>query len=198
MPAPTYTAADYVQAMANLLPRGPVWRRDPNSNLMALLGGLAPTYQRSGAAAAALIPDVSPASTDSFLTEWEETLGLPDPCTPLNPTTAERKAAVLAAFIGSGGQSIPYFTAVAAALGYTITVTEFSAFQLGYSRLGSPLTNAGWESVWQVNAPQISTTFFKLGVSDLGDPFWSTGNTTLECRLSAIAPAHTKLIFNYS
>ena len=198
MVAPVYSSADYAQAMTNLLPRGPAWPRDPSSELVALMGALSPTYQRSGASAAALIPDVAPASTYNFLTEWEETLGLPDPCTPLNPTAEQRRAAVLAKFIGSGGQSVSYMISIAAALGYPITVTEFSTFRLGFSTLGSSLCGVGWESVWQVNAPTITISYFQLGNGVLGDAFLSTGNTQLECRLNAIKPAHTNLIFKYS
>ena len=103
MAAPVYSASDYAQAMANLLPRGAAWSRNPASTMMSLLTALAPTYERSGAAAANLIPDVSPASTTDFVVEWEETLGLPDACTPANPTLEQRKAAILAKFIAAGG-----------------------------------------------------------------------------------------------
>ena len=198
MAAPVYSSSDYAQGMMNLAPRGPAWPRDPSGWLTQIMSALSPTYARSGAAAAALIADVSPASTESFITEWEETLGLPDPCTPLNPSTAQRKAAILAKFIGQGGQSKPYMISVAAALGYTITITEFAAWRIGVTRLGSALCGPGWESVWRVNAPTITVTYFQLGVSVCGDPFFSVGNTQLQCRLTAIAPAHTKLIFAYS
>lgn len=177
---PAYTSADYAQAMANLLPRGPVWSRAPGSNMMALMGALAPTYVRSGAAAAQLIYDIFPATTDALLIEWEETLGLPDPCTPLDPSTAQRKAAVLAKFIGSGGQSADYFIAVAAALGYPITITELST---AYH--------------WQINAPTVNVSFFELGFGVCGDFFWTTGNDELECRIRQIMPAHTVLTFNF-
>lgn len=198
MTVPVYSSDDYARAMASLLPRGPAWPRDAGSSLIALMGALAPTYQRSNASASALLPDVSPATTYNFLAEWEETLGLPDPCTPLNPSTAQRRAAILAKFIGSGGQSAPYMISVAAALGYAVTITEYSTFRLGVSTLGFPLCGPGWESVWQVNAPTITVSYFQLGIGVLGDPFWATGNTQLECRLNAIKPAHTKLIFKYS
>lgn len=196
--APTYSASDYAQAMTNLLPRGPAWSRDPGSNLAALMGALAPTYERSGAAAAQLIADIFPGTTTALIPEWEETLGLPDPCTPANPSLEQRRASVLAKFIGSGGQSIPYFISVAAALGFTITVTEFRPFTLGWSHLGTALAGPGWESVWQINAPTITASRFTLGHSDLGDPLWSIGNAELECRIRVIAPAHTILIFKYS
>ena len=63
MAAQVFTADDYAQAMANLLPRGAAWSRDPSSTLMNLLRALAPTYVRSGVAAANLIWDTSPETT---------------------------------------------------------------------------------------------------------------------------------------
>jgi uncharacterized protein YmfQ (DUF2313 family) len=181
-PVPQFSSSDYAQAMANLLPRGPAWSRDPGSNMMALMGALAPTYANSGAAAAQLIYDIFPATTEALLVEWEETLGLPDICTPLNPSTAQRKAAVLAKFIGSGGQSTEYYIAVAAALGYAITITEMAAS--GYA--------------WQINAPIVSVLYFELDVGYCGDYFWTIGNAELECRIRQIMPAHTVLTFVYS
>lgn len=178
---PTYSTDDYAQALANLLPRGPIWRRDPGSNMMALMGALAPTYERSGAAAAQLVFDIFPATTTDLLVEWEETLGLPDPCTPLGSTVQQRRAAVLAKFIGSGGQSIPYFISVAAALGYPITITE----------LATPYH-------WQINAPSVTVSYFELGFGVCGDYFWTVDNTELECRIRQIMPAHTVLTFNYN
>ena len=52
--------------------------------------------------------------------------------------------------------------------------------------------------MWQVNAPTITVSYFELGESSWGDAFWTVGNTELECRIRAIAPAHTLVIFSYS
>lgn len=180
--APNYAAADYAQAMANLLPRGPAWSRDPGSNMMSLMGALAPTYERSGAAAAQLIFDIFPATTEALLVEWEETLGLPDPCTPAGSSVQQRRASVLAKFIASGGQSTSYYEDVAAALGFPITITELSAA----------------DYAWQINAQNINLSYFTAGYSVAGDPLWTVGNTELECRIRQIMPAHTVLTFVYS
>jgi uncharacterized protein YmfQ (DUF2313 family) len=142
--------------------------------------GLAQSYVRSGARAVNLIDDASPATTSELLPEWEESLGLPDPCTPLNPSTAQRKAAVLAKFLATGGQSPSYFIAVAAALGYPITITE----------LPTPYH-------WQINAPTVQVSYFTAGISVAGDPLWKIGNLELECRIRSIMPAHTVLTFDY-
>ena len=194
----TYQAADYASALLALGYRGRAWPIEPDSVRYKVVFGLVQSYVRSGARAVNLIREASPASTLELLPEWEATLGLPDPCTVANPSTAQRQAAVLAKFVGAGGQSVPYFVSVAAALGYTITVKEFTPFRLGFSRFGDPLLGPGWENVWQVNAPQISVKYFRLGIGVFGDPFWSIDNTELECRLRTIKPAHTILNFVYS
>jgi uncharacterized protein YmfQ (DUF2313 family) len=197
MPAPTFTGEDFLAGFQALLPTGPVWPREPDATLTQTLLALSTPYTGNAASAGNLLNDAFPATTESLIPEWEESLGLPDPCTPDNPSTAQRRAAILAKFIGSGGQSAQYFINVAKALGFTITITEFSPFRLGYSTLGSPLMGPGWEDVWRINAPDITVSYFRLGISKLGDPFWTIGNTELECRLRSIAPAHTILQFVY-
>lgn len=197
MSAPIFTASDYAQAMANLLPRGRAWSRDPDTNLMALMGALAPTYQRNGAAAAQLIVDIFPRTTTALIPEWEETLGLPDSCSPLNPTTEQRRAAVLAKFIASGGQSAPYFIGVAAALGYTITVTNYAPFRAGHNAAGDPANGTDWAQTWAVSAGATTVSYFAAGRSAAGDPLATWGNSILECRLRQIKPAQTILLFQY-
>jgi uncharacterized protein YmfQ (DUF2313 family) len=180
MPVPQLTADDYARARKNLLPRGRAWPRDPDAILSEVMDALSPTYERSGAAAGSIPTDVSPATTTNFVVEWEETLGLPDPCTAPNSTLAQRKAAIYAKFIASGGQSKDYFIAIAKALGFTITITETDPY------------------TWVVHAPAVAVIPFHLGVNICGDPFWTLGTTELECRLRTIMPAHTVLQFQYS
>ena len=195
---PTFSSSDYAQAMANLLPPGRAWPRTPGTNLMALMGALAPTYQRSGAVASQLVNDIFPATTVALLPDWENTLALPDTCTPLNPSTAQRRAAVLAKFIGVGGQSAPYFISIAAALGVVITITNFAPFRAGHSAVGTPLYGLAWAQTWAINAPLNTVTSFAVGISAAGDPLATWGNAEMQCRLSAIKPAHTVLLFQYS
>ena len=125
---PVYDATDFQQAMLRLLPRGRVWRRDPGSMLSALLLALAPTYVRSMASAAQVLIDASPATTQNLLAEWEASLGLPDACTAANPSVEQRQAAVRAKWGARGSLTIGYFVALAANLGFAITITEFTPF----------------------------------------------------------------------
>jgi len=125
---PALSDADFQAALLRLMPRGRVWRNDPGSNLSALAGALAPSWTRNTAAAAQVLIDASPATTQNLLVEWENSLGLPDPCTAPNPSIEQRQAAVRAKFGARGALTTAYFITLAAALGFTITITEFSPY----------------------------------------------------------------------
>ena len=128
MPAPAYTAAEYLWQFQRLLPRGRVWHRGWGKVEAQDLLTLMPTWVRLNGRANDLIADAFPCTTDGLLPEWEATLGLPDPCTGPLDTIQERVAAVCAKFTARGGQSIAYFIAIAESLGYVgVTIDEFPA-----------------------------------------------------------------------
>jgi uncharacterized protein YmfQ (DUF2313 family) len=195
--SPSYTAGDYATAMASLLPRGRAWPRDPDTMLMALLGALAPTYERSNAAAAALIRDIFPATTTALIPEWEASLGLPDECTPLGASAEQRRAAILAKFIGGGGQSVPYFISVVAALGIVATISEYAPFRVDHDTVETPLYDDAWWHTWAITAPLTTIGYFQVELNTCEDPLAWWGNAELECRLNKIKPAHTILQFHY-
>jgi uncharacterized protein YmfQ (DUF2313 family) len=162
---------------------------------------LMPTWSRLHARLNDLIAETFPCTLNppELLTEWERSLGLPDPCVqpPLN-SIQQRVAAVCAKFSARGGQSKEYFYALANALGYEITITEYTPFRTGINRAGDPLAGEAWAYAWTVNVanvPQI--TYFRVGLSVAGDPLRSWGNNMLECVLNAVKPAHTVLQFAY-
>lgn len=194
---PAFGDADYQAAMQRLLPRGPIWRSDAAAVLTRVLKALAPTYTRSTQAAAQVLIDASPATTVNLLVEWEESLGLPDPCTVSSPSIAQRQAAVRAKFASRGSLTIGYFIALAAALGFTVTITEFSVFVVG-DVVGPPLYGPAWNFAWQIAAPQIATLYFTVGVSAAGDPLTTYDSGELVCRITANAPAETTPFFVFS
>lgn len=193
MTTPVFVDSDYQRALLALMPRGRVWPRDLDSVQAMVLGALAPSYRRSGDSGLALIADAFPASTVGLLPEWEASLGLPDPCAGEASTLQARQQQVVARLTNPGGQSIPYIVAFAAALGYTITITQYQPFRCGQSRSGDQLGDADWAFTWQANAPLQPITYFRTGVSACGEPLESWGGTVLQCELDAIKPAHTIL-----
>ncbi len=189
---------EFLTGMQSLLPRGAAWPRDPDARLTQLLSGLAATQARQHARTGDLSEHESdPALALEMLPDWERAYGLPDPCTPLNATIQQRRAALLARIAARGGQSVAYFTEVAAALGYTITVEEFRPFRFGRGRFGTPLYGVDWAFAWRVRAPEATVTPFRFGRSAFGEPLRVWGNEQLECVLTRLKPAHTVLIFAY-
>jgi uncharacterized protein YmfQ (DUF2313 family) len=159
---------------------------------------LMPTWARLDARSENLIVDAFPCSTSELLPEWEATLGLPDPCTGEVGTIQERTAAVCTKFSARGGQSIAYFVALAASLGFDITIQQYAPFRVDLNRVGDPLYGEDWAYAWQVTVNTTQgITYFRVGESTCGEPLASWGSTLLECMIQQYAPAHTVLIFAY-
>lgn len=197
MPPPVATALDYLWQVQRLLPRGRVWHRGWGTAQAADLLTLMPTWARLHGRLNDLIPEIFPCSTVELLPEWEATLGLPDPCIGELNTIPQRQAAVCAKFAARGGQSVEYFIAVAAALGFEITITQFSPFRAGWNRAGQPLCGEDWAHAWRVNVSNTVVTWFRAGFSTAGQPLASWANTMLECVLAHYAPAHTIILWSY-
>lgn len=193
-----HTPEEYGQLLKNLLPSGAAFIREPGTNLEQLLLGLAVEFSRVEARADVLAREVNPLNSIELLPDWERATGLPDKCSGQLETTLQgRRSAVIAKLSSTGGQSIQYFVDTAAALGYTITVTEFQPFQVGISAVGDALTNGAWQFAWQINAPETTSVFFRVGLSAVGEALQTWGNDTLECKIRQLAPAHTIPIFTY-
>lgn len=180
-----------------LLPPGRAWNREPDSNMAKLLEAWAAEDAEVEARAAALLEELDPRTTVEMLLDWETMVGLPDPCTGPLTSLAQRRAAVLARLAELGGQTPAYYVSLAAALGYTVTITEFEAFTVGMT-VGLPLYGTDWEFAWQVNAPASTVSFFAVGENVAGDPLATWGNVLLECVLERAKPAHTVVLFTYS
>lgn len=177
---PAFGSTDYAQAMARLLPTGRIWNRALSSTYSNLLLALAPTYTRSTAAAAQVLVDGNPDTTENLLPEWEESLGLPDPCTPPNPTIEQRQAAVREKWGSRGGQSLAYYEDLASLAGIEVTIQEYAPFYTNRSRVGDRLWNANGGYTWSVTFPEGA------------DP---TAVAAMMCVIEANKPAHTQIIW---
>nr|WP_194299968.1 putative phage tail protein [Acetobacter musti] len=192
---PSFSVADFKKALLSLLPRGRIWSREPDGLPAQLMEVWAPTYVRQSARAANLIVDAFPATTTELLTEWQETLGLPDPCAGDNPTLAQQRSQIVSRLTDTGGCSEPYFISLAAALGYTITITQFTRSRFGRT-FGTTFGGDAWSYAWQVNMPEFTISHLTFG-DQFGKAFASWGDTVLQCEFERLKPAHTVLIFNY-
>jgi uncharacterized protein YmfQ (DUF2313 family) len=185
----TPTASDYVWQFQRLLPRGRVWHRGWGWLQAEALLTLMPSWVRLHFRANNLLTDAFPCTTYELLPEWEASLGLPDPCTGPLDTIQERVAAVCVKFSARGGQSVAYFLALAAALGFAnVTITQYA------STTGDPTHGFTW--LINIYAAE-DITWFRAGVSTAGEPLARWGSDLLECTIKALAPAHTVPTFAY-
>lgn len=194
------TETDYLRQLQALLPSGPAWPKDDDATLTRVLGALAAELARVDGRAQRLVEEADPRTTSELLADWERIAGLPDPCVVAAgqaQSVAQRRAALIARLTMLGSQSKAYFIALAASLGYTITITEFHPFRAGQSRSGDPVAT-NWQFAWQVNAPLNTVVPFRSGNAVAGDPINAWGNKALECVLTRFKPAHTAVLFSYS
>jgi uncharacterized protein YmfQ (DUF2313 family) len=204
---------DYASAMLSLLPTGQAWPRAPDSTLVLTIQGLAYYYGHvDGRAADLLERESDPRATLELLPDWERNWGLPDPCLAEPLTIADRQIALVLKMTMMGGQSRQFFIDLAAAIGYTITIGEFSPWTFGLSECGMTDDGAGkhyprWEIgppeirfYWTIHVGAVRYTWWRYGSAEIGvDPHCRIGVATdLECILRRYKPAHTDIIFDYS
>lgn len=208
---------DYAEAFANELPTGPAWPRDVDSVPMRVVSGLMQIWGDLDARAADLLEtEADPRATIEMLSDWERAFGLPDPCVAEPVTIVDRHKALVNRMTALGSQSRAFFIGVAAALGYPITITEFSPVMCGVSRCGDTRSRApadpgdtGYR--WQIGPPEMrfywrvkivgaKVRWFRAGSGRCGvDPMVRIGLATdLECLFRRWKPAHTDIVFDYS
>ncbi|GGC68658.1 YmfQ family protein [Chelatococcus reniformis] len=208
--------ADYAEALANLLPQGVAWSRDPDSVLMQLIAGLAQTWGLVDDRAADLLQvEADPRTTLELLDDWERAYGLPDPCLAEPQGVADRQQALVTHMTFVGRQDRGFFVGLAASLGYAIEIKEYSPFMCGISRVGDtrPTGTDGEQFRWEIGPPEMRffwtvrvgatrLTWFRVGGGGghVGiDPHLRIALATdLECMLRRWKPAQTDLVFDYS
>lgn len=198
-PPPSNTPEDYLTQFQKLLPRGRIWHRGWGWVQDADLLTLMPMWSRLQDRLNDLIDQIFPCTTTELLPEWENTLGLPDPCIGVLSTLQERTAAVCAKFAARGGQSMEYFIRLAASMGYQIDIEQFAPFRASINRVGDPLFDEAWAYAWRivVQAEPV-IIWFRVNESAVQEPLATWGIQTLQCMLERYAPANTVLIFAYS
>jgi uncharacterized protein YmfQ (DUF2313 family) len=177
---PRYMAADYAAGERGLMPRGRLWPQEADTVQGAVLTAIGAMFERTDAAANTLLAGSLPGELTVMMSEWEATLGLPDPCAGGTPTFAQRCDQIRGRFVGAGGQSRQHFIDFAAALGFTISITNYPPCRAGISVAGSPV--CGDEAAYLLGVHIDAVT---------GD----LPTDVLKCELEAIQPAEATLIF---
>lgn len=191
-------AEDYLAQAQALLPRGPAWPRDSDAYVTRLLLGLSGEFARAQDRASLLLEEADPRTSAELLLDWERVAGLPDGCVidaGFDPSTEQRRAALLGRLTMQGAQSRDYFEALAAGLGYTVTVSEFHVHDVN-DDVEIPINGVVWAHVWQVQSVLNQPVYFFV-TSTVDDALASWSNVILECVLNRFKPAHSVLLFSY-
>jgi uncharacterized protein YmfQ (DUF2313 family) len=130
--------SDYREAFLSLLPTGPAWPKHAiDSVLWMTCDGLCDYWGFvDGRAADLLERESDPRQAIELLPDWERNWGLPDPCYSSPQTVDQRHAALIARMTLLGAQSRQFYIDFAAALGYSISISEYRPFMVGLDRCG--------------------------------------------------------------
>lgn len=191
------TPSDYEGQLARLLPHGPAWPTEPGTATMETVGGMAEEFARADARIGQLVNEADPRTTYELLADWERVCGLPTVCMAgIDQTIAQRQAALVARLTDIGGQRPVDYIALAASVGYAITITEFQPHSVGMA-VNHPIYHHDWAYAFQVNGDLLTRTWHSVGGA-VSEPLSAWGNELLECVILGKSPAHTEVIFSYT
>lgn len=175
----------YARQMKQLLPRGALWRLDPDSWLSKLFLAIAEEFARIDGRASDLLREWDPRTALETLPEWERVLDItpPDGASPV-----DRQLAITALIVARGGATPAYFVALAASLGFVATIAETTP------------------STWRMDVnlalstvPYTMVTYeARCGTARLPDRLGGRSVLELERVINRAKPAHTAVSFNYT
>lgn len=145
-----------------------------------------------------LLLEADPRTCSLTLPDWERTYDLPDRCVTVAQTIDQRRAALVSLVTMLGGQSRPFFIALAAELGYPdSTIDEYRPMSCN-DHCNSALWSEIDRFVWQINLPYTTGGVFNMSCNSTCDvPLSVWGDEAVECRINRFKPAHTTAIFAY-
>ncbi|MBI2769981.1 MAG: DUF2313 domain-containing protein [Burkholderiales bacterium] len=171
----------WLRIIQALQPPGAALPTSPAANFTKLLEAAAAMLGDSEQQFDEWFAQYDPLQATTMLTDWERLLGLPDCCDAgTTRTLPQRRLDVLEKLTMLGGQSRQFFIDLMARRGIVITIDELGNY------------------VWRVNAPMVNEHFFEVGTAVAGDPLRTWGDSSMECRIGRLKPAHTRVLFGYA
>ena len=170
----------------------------PNAfNLIIELSAAGSVLDAVKVSADALISEMSPATCQLSLSDWERNYGLPDSCVSVAQTIDQRRVALKSKVASVGGQTKDYFIGVAAAMGYAgVTIDEFDVYTCNQDCNGAIYSEDAL-FVWRMNVPATTGILQASCNSDCNTALRSWGDGAFECRIKKISPKHMTVIFSY-
>ena len=200
----TFTARTPEQALDDLLalsPSGDAMPTTADTTWSTMLSPLAGALSDAEGTLSAFDEEIDPASALYLLPDYERVLG-PDPFgrDPALMTTAQRQQLAASRWKQQYGVRPADFIQLAADLGVTITIKEFSPGECGRMQCGAGpgCMNAPTPYAWIVTlaAPALQTG--QCGVLQCGQPSSYFPVSLVQGVIQQRAPAHTTPYFSYT
>lgn len=174
----------YAPVLQDLLPTGPAWNFDQDSDEYALLRALSYHCSRIEIRGHDLLREFDPTTMNELLSDWERVLNLPGDNPSPPSTLSGRRSAVHARLLGYGDPNYLFYEGISEGLGYVdpIVLPYLFTPAVANSAITNPLTNntnGGWSFAWLVLAI----------TSSLDD--------TLEWQIDKLTPAHTIALYTF-
>lgn len=201
------TVDDLLPSGLALWPRGAAWGTPDGeapsltSVFARLTSAILSVFADLYARAWRLTEEARSASIVDSLEEWEAEFGLPDPCSTGEMTAVDRMATLRARVAGLPSVTPADIVMLAARLGYVVAIEEPDAFITGVSSLAGlgELSNSDLEQQWVVIVREVPASQFEAGIAETGvTRLLDFDNGRLECAIRRIAPAWTRVVFNYA
>jgi uncharacterized protein YmfQ (DUF2313 family) len=143
--------------------------------------------------AGALLNEADPRTASATIGDWERVLGL----SAVGLGLDQRRAAAGAKYYQHGGQSRPYFIALAETLGFAgATISEYAQANCN-GNCNDALYSTADLFVWTLNVSVLGGYFGANCNSSCNDALGMWGYSTLENAINVANPAHTRARFNY-
>lgn len=194
------TAAGYLSQLQALLPPGTAWPREATATVTRILTALSAEFALIDGRSEALLDEADPRTANELLLDYERLLCI---VPPVGASIAARQTAVLGRLLTGGDIKKPALGALAASMGYTIRIDDYTESQADWLCAGDEMLDEPWG-------------YFTAGISMAGDylaqeqtilPWcWEVIVTAvpdlvptpdLETLLNDLKPAHIKLNFTY-
>lgn len=188
----------YRALLMRLLPQGYAWDKSPHGWLWPRLRPIAYELALIHGGIDLVLQESDPRTTTVLLPEWEASVGLPDACTPAEATLGERRAAVIARLLDTGGQRLARWRMLAAALGYEdVQFRRLTPSALPFE-CGTELGGEEVRFAWEVRLPSTgNVVHFEAGNAQAGDPITRYSGGMLECVIRRDAHAQSLPLFIY-
>lgn len=190
------SADDFQDAALGSLPPGDAWPKTRDSIFGRFWGAVADLLARSNQDISLVIDqELNPGTSQVLLSDWEAEFGLPDGCVPLGQTVEQRQQALMARITELGSLSRRKYIALAATLGFQITITEYRPSSC-MSTCMDPVTGPEWRFTWRVNAPAVTVNALTCNGNCMSPLRW-WGNEPLECLIRRSNRPTRNVLFSY-